>query len=147
MFGLEPGTSFSTPASSTGGDWKVGFLDEDAVRLDMASIVKFQQGLHKNAAQRVEKNRDTQRRVACEGQLPNFVVGDHVLAARVRHSETMSKLVSTLGGLRRIVALEKRHVYGVQSMVTGEVLGVHVACLDFIQTSSQRYLQTLGRFL
>lgn len=59
-------------------------LDEDALRQKVTSTVEAQQELHNKAAQCVESNRDLQRRVTSKGKLPNFVVGDYVLAARVR---------------------------------------------------------------
>ncbi|CAN0065761.1 unnamed protein product [Sphacelaria rigidula] len=121
--------AFSTLSSSTGGEWSVDVLDEDALRRQVTSIVEAQQELHKKVAQRVDKNRDLQRRVASKGKLTNFVVGDYVLAARVRCSGPTPKVVSTWTGPWRIVMAEQQHVYEAQNIVNGEVQDVHVARL------------------
>ena len=94
-------------------------------------MVEAQQDLHKQVANRVEKTRELQRRVTSRGQLPNFMVGDYVLAARVRRAGTTPKLVSTWTGPWRIVAAEKKHVYGIQNIVNGEVRDAHVARLRY----------------
>ncbi|CAM9167122.1 unnamed protein product, partial [Sphacelaria rigidula] len=87
--------------------------------------------LHKKVAQPVDKNRDLQRRVASKVKIPNFVVGDNVLAARMRRSGTTPKLVSTWTEPWRIVTAEQQHVCEVQNIVNGEVQDVHVARLRF----------------
>ena len=131
MFGRAPRTSFSTLASSTGGEWRLDVLDEDMLRQKVATVVEAQQEMHKEVAQRVEKTRAMQRQAASKGQLPNFMVGDYVLAARVRRAGTTPKLVSTWTGPWRIVAAEKKHVYGIQNIVNGEVRDAHVARLRY----------------
>ena len=60
MFGWAPLTSFSALASSTGEDWKVDALDEEALRTKVPNVVKTQQGLHKVVKGRVKKNREKQ---------------------------------------------------------------------------------------
>ena len=85
MFGRAPLTSFLTLASSTGEYWKVGALDEEALRRKVANVVEAQQRLHKVVVKRVKKNRERQRPAASRGQLPTFAVEDYVMmVARVR---------------------------------------------------------------
>ena len=102
MFGRAPLTSFSTLASSTGEDWKVDALDEEALRRKVANAVEAQPRLHKVVEERVKKNHERQRQAASRGQLPNFAVGDYVVVTRVRRPGSTPKLVSTWTGPWRI---------------------------------------------
>ena len=70
----------------------------------------------------MEKTRDIQRRVASRGELPDFMVGDYVLAARLGGFGTTPKLVSTWIGPWRIVDR-----VAVENIVNGEVEDAHVA--------------------
>ena len=94
MFGRAPLTSFSTLASSTGEDWKMGALDEEILRRKMANVVEGQQRLNKVIEERVKKNCERQRQAASRGKLPNFAVGDYVMVAWVRRPGSTPKLVS-----------------------------------------------------
>ena len=58
--------------------------DEEALRRKVVNVVEVQQELHKVVEKRVKKNREKQSQAASRGKLPNFVVGDYVMAARVR---------------------------------------------------------------
>ena len=98
MFGRVPLTSFSTLASSTGEDWEVSALDEEALQRKVANVVEAQQRLHKVVEEKVKKNRERQRQTTSRGQLPNFAVGDYVKVARVRWLGSTPKLVSTWTG-------------------------------------------------
>ena len=97
----------------------------------MTNVVGAPQQLHKVVEERAKKNRERQRQAASRGKLPSFVVGDHVMVARARRPGSMPKLVSTWIGPWRIVTADKVHVYGVQSIITGEVKDVHVVRLRF----------------
>ena len=131
MFGRASLTSFLTLTPSTGEDWKVDALDEEALRRKVANVVEAQQRLHRVVEEPVKEYRDKPRQAASRGQLPNFAVGDYVMVARVRRPDLTPKLVSTWTGLGRIVTVDKVHVYGVQNIVTGEVEDVHVVRLRF----------------
>ena len=48
--------------------------------------------------ERVKKNNKRQMQAASRGQLPNFVVGDYAMVARVLRSGSTAKLVSTWTG-------------------------------------------------
>lgn len=118
---------------SAGGDWRADVFDEGTLKRQMTSIVEAHRELHKKVAQRVEKNRDLKRRMSRKGQLPDVVVGDYVLVARVSRSETTPKLVSMWTEPWRILTAEQSHVYGVRRIVTGQVQNVHVA-FEFTKT-------------
>ncbi|CAB1109586.1 unnamed protein product [Ectocarpus sp. CCAP 1310/34] len=76
-----------------------------------------------------------QRAAASRGDLPAFTVGDYVMVARVRRSGITPKLSSTWTGPWRVVSAAKKHVYGVQNIVNGQVRDVHVARLRFYADS------------
>ena len=67
MFGRAP---FTTP--STGEDWKVDALDEEALRRKLANVVEAQQRLHKVVKEWVKKNRERRKQAASRGQLLNL---------------------------------------------------------------------------
>ena len=132
MFGRAPRTALSTLASSTGGaEWKVDVLDEKSLRLNVQHVAEAQRHLHKGVLDKVQASRSKHRASARVGSLPDFVVGDYVLVARVRRRGSTPKLLMTWTGPWRIVAAERLHVYGVQNIVSGEVRDVHVARLRF----------------
>ena len=135
MFGRAPRTSFSTLASSSGEEWNIDSLDVDQLQQQIQSIVLAQTDLHKQVLKKVESNRARQRSAASRGVLPEFSVGDYVLVARVRRSGVTPKLSSTWTGPWRVVSAAKKHVYGVQNIVSGKVRDVHVARLRFYADS------------
>ena len=85
MFGRAPRRALSTLASSIGQDWHVDELDDKALRKKVQSVAEVQ-GHHKDVLDKVQANRGKQRAAASGGNLPNFVVGEYVLVARVRRS-------------------------------------------------------------
>lgn len=87
--------------------------------------------MHKNVAQRAEKNRELQRHGANKGSVSNFAVSVYVLVSRRRRSGTKPKLVGTWTNPWRIVTAEKEHEYRIHGIVTGEVLDVRVGRLQF----------------
>ena len=141
VFGRAPLTSFSTLASSTGEDWKVDTLDEEALRRKVANVVEAQQQLHKVVEEGVKKNRERHRQPASRGKLPNFAVEDYVMVARVRRPGSTPKLVSTWTGPWRSVAADKVHMYGVQNTVTSKIKDVHVVRLRFY---ADEYLEMMA---
>ena len=126
MFRRAPLTSFSTLALSTGEDWKVDALDEEALRRKVANVVEAQRRLHKVVEERVKKTHERQRQAASKGQLPSFAMGDYVMVASVRRPGSTLKLVSTWSRPWRVVMADKVYVYGVQDIVTDEAKDVHV---------------------
>ena len=130
VVGRAPLTSFSTLASSTGEDWKVDELDEEALRRKVAIAVEAQQRLHKVIEERMKKNRERKRKAASRGQLPNLV-GDQVMVARVRRPDSTPKLVSTWTDPWRTVTADKVHVYNGQNTVMSKLKDVHVVHLRF----------------
>ena len=143
MFGWAPLTSFSTLASSIGKDWKVDALDEEALRREVANVVKAQQRLHKVVEERMKGNRERQRQAASRGQLPNFAMGDYVMVARARRPGSTPKLVSTWTGPWRNVTADKVHVYGIQNILMDEVKDVHVIRLRFYPDKDLEMTATL----
>ena len=138
MFGRAPTTAFATLASSSGGgnEWQVDTLDHAAMKLHVQQLVDAQTELHKQVAARVEKNRAKQRAAESRGALPNYSVGDYVMVARVRRSGLTPKLAATWTGPWRVVTAEKKHVYSVQNIISGEERDVHVARLRFYSDSA-----------
>ena len=63
--------------------------------MKMANIVEAQQRQHKVVEERAKRNHEGQRQAASRGQLPNFAVGNYVMAARVRKRSSTLELVST----------------------------------------------------
>ena len=126
IFGRAPLTSFLTMASSTGGDWKVYALDEEALRRNVTNVVEAQQRLHKVVEEQVKKNRERQRE-----QLPNCAVGGYVMVARVWRPGSTPTLVIPWTSPWRIVTADKIYLYGVQNIIMGEVNDVYVVCLRF----------------
>ena len=59
-------TSFSTLALSTGEDWKVDALNDEALPRKVANVVEAQQGLYKVVEERVKKIA-RQRQAASKG--------------------------------------------------------------------------------
>ena len=95
IFGRAPQTALSTLASSTEQDWQVHVLDDMALRQNTLSVVDMQSQLHKEVLDKVQVNRGKQRVAASRGNLPNFAVGEDVLVARVRRSDSTPKLLMT----------------------------------------------------
>ena len=106
-----PLTSYSTMGSSTREDLKVDALNQNAVRRRVANVVEVQRRLHKVVEERMKKTRGRHRQAASRGQLPNFVVKDYIMVARVRRPDSTPRLVSTWTGHRRIVTADKVHMY------------------------------------
>ena len=67
LFGRAPLTSFLTMASSTGEDWKVDALDEEASQRKVANVMEAQQELHKVAKERGKKNHKSNSRLLAKG--------------------------------------------------------------------------------
>ena len=61
------------------------------------------------------------------GVLPDFVVGDYVLVARVRQPGITPKPMNTWTGPWRVVSKPGGHVYGVEDIATGRSREVHIA--------------------
>ncbi|CAB1109830.1 unnamed protein product [Ectocarpus sp. CCAP 1310/34] len=135
MFGRAPRTSFSTLASSSGEAWNIDTLDATKLKQQVQNVIQTQAVLHKQVQQKVDHNRARQRAAASRGDLPAFTVGDYVMVARVRRSGITPKLSSTWTGPWRVVSAAKKHVYGVQNIVNGQVRDVHVARLRFYADS------------
>ena len=67
MFGRAPLASFSTLALSTGQNWKLDALDQEALRRKVANVVEARQGLHKTDEERVKKSTKGKGRLLAEG--------------------------------------------------------------------------------
>ena len=132
MFGRAPRIALSTLASSTGQDWQVDVLDENALQAKVQSVVAAQSQLHKEVLDKA--NRGKQRAAASRGSLPNFCVRDYVFVARVWRSGSAPKLLMTWTVPWRVVVAQQPHVYGVQNIVSGEVRDVHVARMQFFSS-------------
>lgn len=104
MNGRAPTTSFSTLASSSGGnEWKVDVLDLGSLKQHIQNIIEAQVELHKQVATLVEKNRAKQRNAASRGKLPDFYGG--ASSSRWIDSEAGDHVDwSVAGGYRRAEA-------------------------------------------
>ena len=131
MFGRTPRTALSTLASSTGQDWHVDVLDDNALRREVQSVGEVQSQLHKEVLDKAQANRGEQLVAASGDNLPNFAIGQYVLVARVRRSCSTPKLLIIWTEPWRVVVAQRPHVYGVQNIVSGEVRDVHVVRMRF----------------
>ena len=95
MMGRAPRTALSTLASSVGSPWRVDVLNEGSLRNKVAQLVVTQEQLHKQVLIDVRATRARQRQGVGAGTLPNFVLGDYVLVARVRRPDLTPKLLAT----------------------------------------------------
>ena len=118
MFGRTPRTALSTLASSTGQDWHVDVLDDNALRRKVQSVGEVQSQLHKEVLDKAQANRGEQLVAASGDNLPNFAIGQYVLVARVRRSCSTPKLLIIWTEPWRVVVAQRPHVYGVQNIVS-----------------------------
>ena len=65
------------------------------------------------------------------GEVCRYCFGDFVMVVRVGRCGSTPKMLMTLNRPWRVLVAQRSHVYGVQSIVSGEVRDVHVARMRF----------------
>eukprot|EP00903_Cladosiphon_okamuranus_P011351 g10699.t1 len=63
-------------ASSSGEDWNVDVLDDDALKHHVRNVVEVQAELHKDVSAKVNKNREKQRKAESRDTLESLVFGN-----------------------------------------------------------------------
>ncbi|MEO9968197.1 MAG: hypothetical protein ABJF11_20565 [Reichenbachiella sp.] len=76
----------------------VQISDKD-IKLMVTDLTAATDAMHKHIVTTIQQMREESRRRASKGTLPNFVVGDFVLVAKVRQAGKSSKLMSTVRSL------------------------------------------------
>ena len=126
--GRPPATAMSVLAGEDDDALTVEEVDAPCEKTQawVAGWVLKQEDLRRDVTKRVREHRECVRELnGCE-HLWLFLVGDHILGARVRKPGRVPKLVQTWTGPWRLVSRGSEHVRVMEDIATGETKEAHV---------------------
>lgn len=98
MYGRDQCSTFSTVASQSMRQWRLGVLDEQKLLQHVSDLLVTQEELHRRLAADVSGSRSRHRLAESSGEMPNFNVADSGLLARAHHPRTTPILTAAWTG-------------------------------------------------